>query len=33
MKITQEHVQVCFSIHVYANACDRKREGAEKEKG
>lgn len=29
----QEHVQVSFSIHVYADACDRKREGTEKEKG
>lgn len=27
----QEHVQVCFSIHVYADACDRKREETEKE--
>lgn len=26
----QEHVQVCFSIHVYANACDRKRERGRK---
>lgn len=29
----QEYLQVCFSIHVYADARDRKREGAENEKG